>query len=275
MNQYAVWGNPIAQSKSPRIHQLFAIQTQKNIEYVAKLGDESEFEQQLKTFFDNGAKGCNITSPFKERAFKLANEHSERCLLAEACNTLKRLEDGRLYADNTDGAGLVADLKRLGWLQTGQKVLILGAGGATKGVLFPLLKANLAITLYNRTPEKAAILAEKFAKYGDIQTACFEQLSDRKFDLIINATSLGLQGKYIELPPSLFTSAKVYDMQYALNMQTPFLNYARNCGATEYQDGLGMLVGQAAFAFDLWENQFPNIHDVLLTLQTEMQTSKS
>lgn len=274
MNQYAVWGNPIAQSKSPRIHQLFAEQTNKNIEYSAKLGDEVEFEQQLQAFFEAGAKGCNITAPFKERAFKLADEYSEGCLFAEACNTLKRLEDGRLYADNTDGAGLATDLERLGWLNAEHKTLILGAGGATKGVLLPLLKAGLDITLYNRTPEKAVVLAEKFAKFGKIQTACFEELANQSFDLIINATSLGLQGKYVELPPRLFASANVYDMQYAVNMQTPFLNYARSCGAKQCQDGLGMLVGQAAFAFKLWENQFPEISSVLKQLQNEMQTAK-
>ena len=274
MNRYAVWGNPIAQSKSPRIHQLFGLQTQRNIEYIAKLGDETVFEQQLADFFSSGAKGCNITAPFKERAFKLADEFSETALLAQACNTLKRLEDGRLYADNTDGAGLASDLDRLGWLQKGHKTLILGAGGATKGVLLPLLKAGLEITLYNRTQEKAVVLAEKFAKFGKIQTACLSDLANQRFDLIINATSLGLQGKYVELPQSVVASANIYDMQYAPNMQTPFLNYARHCGATTCQDGLGMLVGQAAFAFSLWEGQFPDVEPVLAQLKLEMQTVK-
>ncbi|HDV7283231.1 TPA: shikimate dehydrogenase [Mannheimia haemolytica] len=274
MNRYAVWGNPIAQSKSPRIHQLFALQTQRNIEYIAKLGDETAFEQQLADFFALGAKGCNITAPFKERAFKLADAFSETALLAQACNTLKRLEDGRLYADNTDGAGLVSDLERLGWLQKGHKTLILGAGGATKGVLLPLLKAGLEITLYNRTQEKAVVLAEKFAKFGKIQTACLSDLANQRFNLIINATSLGLQGKYVELPKSVVASANIYDMQYAPNMQTPFLNYARRCGATACQDGLGMLVGQAAFAFSLWEGQFPDVEPVLAQLKLEMQTVK-
>ncbi|QLD32494.1 shikimate dehydrogenase [Mannheimia varigena] len=274
MNQYAVWGNPIAQSKSPRIHQLFGLQTQREIEYIAKLGDEIAFEQQLAEFFNSGAKGCNITAPFKERAFTVADEYSESCLLAEACNTLKRLDDGRLYADNTDGKGLAVDLDRLSWLKAGQKTLILGAGGATKGVLLPLLQAGLEITIYNRTVDKAVILAEKFARFGKIQTACLEDLAGRQFDLIINATSLGLQGKYVELPVSLMASAKIYDMQYAVNMQTPFLNYARDCGSIEYQDGLGMLVGQAAFAFALWENKFPNIEPVLTQLKQEMQSVK-
>ncbi|WP_373817986.1 shikimate dehydrogenase [Glaesserella sp.] len=274
MNQYAVWGNPIAQSKSPRIHQLFAKQTGRELVYVAKLGDEIEFETQLLQFFADGASGANITAPFKERAFALADEYSEGCLQAEACNTLKRLEDGRLYADNTDGAGLVADLKRLGWLNTGQKILILGAGGATKGVLYPLLKAEQHITIYNRTLEKAVNLAEKFAKFGPIQTACIDELITQSFDLIINATSLGLQGKYVELPSKLLRSANIYDMQYAMNMQTPFLNYARTQGAIHCQDGLGMLVGQAGYAFQLWEGVMPDIKCTLLELKSEMENNK-
>lgn len=274
MNHYAVWGNPIAQSKSPQIHQLFAEQTMRKISYVAKLGDGQQFEDQIQQFFAEGAKGANITAPFKERAFKLADEYSESCLLAEACNTLKRLDDGRLYADNTDGLGLCFDLTRLGWLVPDQNVLILGAGGATKGVLFPLLRAKQHITLYNRTLEKAVNLAKKFAKYGRIKTASLEQLVEQKFDLIINATSLGLQGKYVPVPVDLLKQAAVYDMQYARHMRTPFLNYAQDCGVARYQDGLGMLVGQAAFAFKLWENEFPDIETVLASLKFEMENAK-
>lgn len=271
MNHYAVWGNPIAQSKSPRIHQLFGEQTQTAIEYVACLGDEAEFERQLAAFFAQGAKGANITAPFKERAFALADVHSESCLQAQACNTLKRLDDGRLYADNTDGLGLVADLERLNWLRPQQKVLILGAGGATKGVLYPLLQQEQRIFLYNRTEQKAVELAEKFAQFGEIQTVGLSQIAEQPFDLIINATSLGLQGRYVELPASVFPRANVYDMQYAASSQTPFLTYARSQGATQCQDGLGMLVGQASFAFELWEGVLPEIVPVLAKLQAEMQ----
>ncbi|MGX3021148.1 shikimate dehydrogenase [Ursidibacter sp. B-7004-1] len=273
MNQYAVWGNPIAQSKSPRIHQLFAEQTQKKLHYSAKLGDEQNFEIEIKQFFAEGAKGANVTAPFKERAFALADVHSEACLQAEACNTLKRLEDGRLYADNTDGLGLVSDLKRLGWLKPNQHILILGAGGATKGVLYPLLQAKQQITLYNRTPEKAVSLAEKFAKFGKIRTAYLDEIADQTFDLIINATSLGLQGKYVELPRHLMTQANIYDMQYAVEMNTPFLKYARSQGAKSVQDGLGMLVGQASYAFQLWEGILPNVEPVLEKLQQEMKSN--
>ncbi|WP_373767314.1 shikimate dehydrogenase [Glaesserella sp.] len=274
MNHYAVWGNPIAQSKSPRIHALFGQQTGKAISYVAKLGGEQQFESQLQQFFAEGAKGANITAPFKERAFALADSHSESCLQAEACNTLKRLEDGRLYADNTDGVGLVSDLTRLGWLNANQRVLILGAGGATKGVLYPLLQAQQQITIYNRTREKALVLAEKFAKFGSIQTACITEIGEQSFDLIINATSLGLQGKYVELPKHLLADANIYDMQYAPNMQTPFLNYAGSQGTRRCQDGLGMLVGQAAYAFQLWEGVLPNVEETLSILKSEMEITR-
>lgn len=271
MNQYAVWGNPIKQSKSPRIHTLFAEQCGKTIQYQAVLGDELDFENQITAFFNNGAKGANITAPFKSRAFALADLHSEQCLQAEACNTLKRLEDGRLYADNTDGVGLVADLRRFGWLDAHQRILILGAGGATQGVLYPLLQTQQQISLYNRTESKAVELGEKFAKFGSIKSACWDELTTQSFDLIINATSLGLQGKCVELPSHLFPNTKIYDMQYAPNQATPFLNYARKNGAKECQDGLGMLVGQAAYAFELWEGVMPNVEPVLAQLQTEMQ----
>lgn len=268
MKQYAVWGNPIAQSKSPLIHQLFAQQTDRQLTYVAKLGDIEQFEQQLIEFFQSGASGANITAPFKERAFTLADEHSDVALQAEACNTLKRLPDGRLFGDNTDGVGLLADLQRLGWIKPNQKILILGAGGATKGVLLPLLQAEQQITIYNRTFDKAVLLAERFAKFGQIEPACWEQIITQSFDIIINATSLGLQGQYVALPQAMLKQSRVYDMQYAPNMMTPFLQYAVEQGAIFYQDGLGMLVYQAAYAFKLWEGVMPDVLPVLTQLKT-------
>lgn len=271
MNQYAVWGNPIAQSKSPQIHRLFAQQAKKNIHYQRKLSDDLQFEQQLLAFFENGAKGANITAPFKEKAFAIADIHSKNCLQAEACNTLMRLDDGRLYADNTDGLGLLSDLTRLGWLNPDQNILILGVGGATKGVLAHLLRSKQRITLYNRTHQKAVSLANKFANLGKIKVKSFEELFQQSFDLVINATSLGLQGKYIELPQTILRNANVYDMQYAPYMQTPFLNYAHSQGAKACQDGLGMLVGQASYAFELWEGVLPEINPVLAQLRFEME----
>ncbi|MGQ0286681.1 shikimate dehydrogenase [Pasteurellaceae bacterium 22721_9_1] len=260
MDKYAVWGNPIAQSKSPQIHRLFAQQTQQSMEYVAMLGDLTQFEQQLSQFFAQGAKGCNITAPFKERAFALADEHSEQALMAEACNTLKRLDNGKLYADNTDGVGLVTDLTRLGWLKPNNKILILGAGGATKGVLLPLLQAQQNILISNRTLAKAQGLADKFAAYGNIQAVELSQIPMQHFDLVINATSLGLQGATVDIQPELLRHAgAVYDMQYAKDTDTPFIAWAKSLGVKTMSDGFGMLVGQAAHSFKLWRGVMPEV----------------
>ncbi|PJG82469.1 shikimate dehydrogenase [Caviibacterium pharyngocola] len=264
MDQYAVWGNPIAQSKSPLIHRRFAEQCGQTLDYVAMLGDEQNFEQQLRDFFAAGAKGCNITAPFKERAFRLADAHSERCLSAEACNTLKRLDDGSLYADNTDGAGLVSDLQRLNWLKPQQSVLILGAGGATKGVLLPLLQAQQNITIANRTLSKAQELAEKFAPYGKLRAVEISAVPQQKFDLIINATSLGLQGKTVDLDERILQQAgAVYDMQYAKDTDTPFIALCKRLGVAQTCDGFGMLVGQAAHSFYLWRGVMPDVAPLL------------
>lgn len=264
MDNYAVWGNPIAQSKSPFIHQQFAKQTSQQLKYRAMLGDLEHFEQQLRDFFASGAKGCNITAPFKERAFQLADSHSERCLMAEACNTLKILDDGSLYADNTDGAGLVTDLQRLNWLKPDQNILILGAGGATKGVLLPLLQAKQQITIANRTLIKAQQLVERFADYPQLQAVTIDQIPEQKFDLIINATSLGLQGKTIDINTDILQQATaVYDMQYSKEANTPFIALAKKSGLSNLSDGYGMLVGQAAHSFYLWRGIMPDINALL------------
>ncbi|ABR73715.1 shikimate dehydrogenase [Actinobacillus succinogenes] len=264
MDNYAVWGNPIKQSKSPQIHKIFAEQTKQCMEYKAILGDPEKFETELLRFFADGAKGCNITAPFKERAYSLADEYSERALTAEACNTLKRLQDGRLYADNTDGAGLVSDLERLGWLKSKQSLLIIGAGGATKGVLLPLLQAQQNITLCNRTLTKARDLADKFAPYGNIQAMKLSEIPVQKFDLVINATSLGLQGKTVDIEPEILRLAgAVYDMQYDKGKDTPFVAWAKALGVQNVHDGFGMLVGQAAHSFYLWRGIMPDIKPLL------------
>ncbi|TDQ56639.1 shikimate dehydrogenase [Mesocricetibacter intestinalis] len=264
MDTYAVWGNPIAQSKSPQIHAVFAAQTGQAMKYEAILGDPQQFEQQLRAFFAAGAKGCNITAPFKQRAYLLADCHSERAITAQACNTLKKLDDGRLYADNTDGAGLVSDLNRLGWLKPEQSLLILGAGGATKGVLLPLLQARQNILIANRTLSKARELADKFAPYGNIQALELVRIPPQKFDLIINATSSGLQGKIPDIAPEILLRAgAVYDMQYAKHTDTPFIAHCKGLGVTKLCDGFGMLVNQAAHSFNLWRGVMPQTEMLL------------
>ncbi|WP_386687846.1 shikimate dehydrogenase [Lonepinella sp. MS14437] len=264
MDKYAVWGNPIAQSKSPQIHQIFAQQTGQDLQYVAMLGDEVKFEQQLLDFFAQGAKGCNITSPFKQRAYQLAQVYSERALTAGACNTLKMLDNGDLYADNTDGAGLVSDLQRLTWLKPNQSILILGAGGATQGVLLPLLQAKQNIIIANRTVSKAQQLADKFRQYGNISAVQLDEISVRHFELIINATSLGLKGQTVPINPEILRLADaVYDMQYAKQSDTPFIAWAKSLGVQNISDGFGMLVGQAAHSFALWRGVMPDVTSLI------------
>ena len=271
MDLYAVWGNPIAQSKSPLIQNKLAEQTHQTIEYIAKLGDLDAFEQQLLAFFEDGAKGCNITSPFKERAYQLADEYSQRAKLAEACNTLKKLDDGKLYADNTDGIGLVTDLERLNWLRPNQRVLILGAGGATKGVLLPLLQAQQNIVLANRTFSKAKELAERFQPYGDIQAASMDSIPLQTYDVVINATSAGLSGGTAPVDTEILKlGSAFYDMQYAKGADTPFIALCKSLGLTNVSDGLGMLVAQAAHSFHLWRGVMPDFVAVYEQLKKEM-----
>ena len=271
MDLYAVWGNPIAQSKSPLIQNKLAEQTHQTMEYIAKLGDLDAFEQQLLAFFEDGAKGCNITSPFKERAYQLADEYSQRAKLAEACNTLKKLDDGKLYADNTDGIGLVTDLQRLNWLHPNQRILILGAGGATKGVLLPLLQAQQNILLANRTFSKAKELAERFQPYGNIQAASMDSIPLQNYDLVINATSAGLSGGTATVDTEILKlGLAFYDMQYAKGTDTPFIALCKSLGLTNVNDGFGMLVAQAAHSFYLWRGVMPDFVAVYEQLKKEM-----
>ena len=275
MQHYAVWGNPIAQSKSPLIHRLFAKQTQQTMEYVAKLGDLDHFEQQLQAFFAAGAQGCNITAPFKERAYAIAEEHSERAKLAEACNTLKKLSNGKLYADNTDGIGLVTDLQRLGWIQPQQRILILGAGGATKGVLLPLLEAQQQIVLTNRTLEKAQQLADKFKPYGTIEAVAMDTIPAQTYDLVINATSAGLSGYTASVDTEILRlGAAFYDMQYDKGSDTPFIALCKSLGLTNVSDGFGMLVAQAAHSFHLWRDVMPDFVEVYEQLNKVIDNGK-
>lgn len=271
MDLYAVWGNPIEQSKSPLIQSQLAEQTHQTMEYIAKLGDLDAFEQQLLAFFEEGAKGCNITSPFKERAYQLADEYSQRAKLAEACNTLKKLDDGKLYADNTDGIGLVTDLERLNWLRPNQRILILGAGGATKGVLLPLLQAKQNIVLANRTFSKAKELAERFQPYGNIQAASIGSIPLQTYDLVINATSAGLSGGTAPVDGEILKlGSAFYDMQYAKGIDTPFIALCKSLGLTNVSDGFGMLVAQAAHSFYLWRGVMPDFVAVYEQLKKEM-----
>lgn len=273
MDHYTVFGNPIAHSKSPIIHRLFAQQTKQNIQYTSTLSPLDGFEDALKAFFEQGL-GCNVTVPFKEQAFKLSDQLSERAQLAGAVNTLKKLPDGSLYGDNTDGIGLVTDLKQAKIELHGKTILLVGAGGAARGVIGPLLNeqpSHLFIT--NRSSEKAHQLKELTQHLGSISAHALGELT-QPVDIIINATSASLANQIPQLDPSLIDAGNTvcYDMMYSYEM-TPFNQWAKKYKAAKTIDGLGMLVEQAAEAFYLWRNVRPQTHTVLQLLRQRLTPS--
>lgn len=275
MELYTVVGNPIGHSKSPRIHALFAEQTGIEHPYGKTLAPLDAFEHTLNAFFDAGGQGANVTVPFKEQACARADCLSERAALSGAVNTLKKCEDGTLLGDNTDGIGLLSDLERLGMIKPGDQILLLGAGGAARGVILPLLSYGCDIVIANRTFAKAEELAQLFRPMGNIEAKTFAALDEPIFDLIINATASGIQGDIPALSSSVITpDTRLYDMFYQQGL-TPFLTWGSQQGATQWADGLGMLVGQAAHAFMLWHGIMPEITPVLMQLKQEMAQQAS
>ncbi|HZJ96024.1 MAG TPA: shikimate dehydrogenase [Thiopseudomonas sp.] len=270
MKYYGVFGNPIAHSKSPLIHSLFAKQTEQHISYEPLLAPLDGFAASVTEFFKTGS-GANVTVPFKEEAFALADLLSERAQRAKAVNTLKKLEDGRLLGDNTDGAGLVNDLLNNHVQLTDKKILILGAGGAVRGVLEPLLAHNPAeVCIVNRTVERAEQLASEFLDLGPM-TACGYDWIDAPVDIIINGTSASLSGDLPPLADSLIKAGDTicYDMMYG-KQTTVFNQWAQQQGAALTLDGLGMLVEQAAEAFYVWTGLRPDSAAVLKQLRQQL-----
>jgi len=264
-----VMGNPVAHSKSPTIHRLFAKQFGHAIEYRAIEADIGGFREAVERFREAGGKGLNVTVPFKLEAFELADHLSDRARHAEAVNTLKFEPDGRLFGDNTDGAGLVHDLtKNLGVVLKDKNILVLGAGGAVRGVLAPLLRQHTAkVMVANRTVSKARELAVAFAHYGRIEACGFAELTGKRFDAVINGTSASLKGELPPLPVNLFAShAAAYDLMYA-DKPTPFMEWAALHGAETVADGLGMLVEQAAESYFVWHGVRPETKPVIAALR--------
>ncbi len=268
LDRYGVMGDPIGHSKSPIIHQQFAEQTGELLCYEALHVAAEDFDTAVTAFFDGGGKGLNITVPHKERAFQKAEVLTERASLAEAVNTLYLNASGQLCGDNTDGAGLVRDLKENQSITIADaSVLLLGAGGAARGVLLPLLNEGVsAITIANRTAAKAVRLAEKFSVYSLVNGCGYDALSDAKFDVVINATSAGLSGEVPPIAQSLVLGTSCYDMVYG-NEPTAFLRWARAAGCANAVDGLGMLVEQAAESFFIWRNVRPDTLPVMANLR--------
>lgn len=271
MDQFAVFGNPISHSKSPLIHQAFAEQTGIAHRYGRVCAPLEAFPDAIAAFFAQGGRGANVTLPFKQQACQFADELSERAALSGAVNTLKKCSDGRILGDNTDGIGLLSDLERLALIRPGDRILLVGAGGAARGVILPLLSAGCAVTIVNRTQARAEELAQLFRQSGEIDACHFDQLTGRAFDLVINATSSGVSGEVPPLPVSLIDGqVRCYDMFYQAGA-TPFLHWCEQQGAQQRADGLGMLVGQAAHAFQLWHGVMPEIAPVIAQLKQAMQ----
>ena len=270
MDQYAVFGNPIKQSKSPFIHTIFATQTSQQLVYQAIEPSDEDFKITLNRFFKNGGKGCNVTMPYKEQAFQFAQQLTERASLAGAVNTLKLNDDNVVIGDNTDGAGLVLDIKNNNINLTGARILLLGAGGAARGVCGPLLaESPKELVIANRTFSKAEILVNIFSDLGNVSASELTQL-DGQFDLIINSTAASINGEVPVISPALITSeTAIYDMMYSAQA-TPFNQWAAQLGATVVIDGLGMLVGQAAESFTVWRDVKPNAQKVLTELRQHL-----
>jgi shikimate dehydrogenase len=262
-------GNPIAHSKSPLIHSLFARQTGEKLRYDALLVSRDGFAQAVALFLMQGGKGLNVTIPFKREAWEIADELSERARRAGAVNTLVVHDQGNLFGDNTDGVGLVRDLTQNLRIQLqGKTILLLGAGGAARGTLPPLLEQHpAAMHVANRTVARAAELARVFAGLGTLSTSGFDDIPLQHYDLIINATAAGLRGENPELPDgTIRPDTWCYDMTYGAQ-PTAFMRYAQRSGSLHTFDGLGMLVEQAAESFRLWRGVMPETAPVIAALR--------
>ena len=271
IDQYAVFGSPIKHSKSPRIHQAFAEQTGQQLFYTAQEVTAECFESEVTAFFSKGGKGLNCTVPLKELAWRFADRKTERADSAKAVNTLALQADGSILGDNTDGIGLVTDLIVNHEITlNGKKLLILGAGGASRGILSPLFEQQPAcIVIANRTASKAVSLADEFANRVDIKGCGFDELAGLSFDVILNATSASLSDDLPPLPEGLLAPNGVcYDLAYG-NEPTAFVRWGISHGAANSLDGLGMLVEQAAEAFFIWRGVRSDTAPVIKLLNGE------
>ena len=270
-DRYAVMGHPIAHSKSPFIHRRFAAETGEPVAYDALLVEPGGFRVAVERFRAEGGRGLNVTIPFKEEAFALASRRSERAKRAGAVNTLW-FEGTAVCGDNTDGIGLVRDLTRnLAVDVQARSVLLLGAGGAARGVIGPLLdESPRRLVIANRTASRAAELARRFAEQGPVSAVALDALAADAFDLVVNATAASLAGDLPPLPRGTLRAGGVaYDTAYAAQ-PTPFVRWGAGEGAAVATDGLGMLVEQAAESFRLWRGREPQTGSVIEALRTHL-----
>ena len=263
-DKYAVIGNPIAFSKSPMIHGMFAEACGHTIEYTKIEGPLAQFAETVDAFRASGGKGLNITAPFKLDAFSYATDHSERATLAGAANAMK-FEGNSVFAENFDGVGLVRDVvHNLKFALKGKRVLMLGAGGAARGALLPFLSEEPAIlVIANRTLSKAQDLAQIGSKYGSVSSCDYSDLRTENFDVVFNATSASLRAELPPVPTNVFSHhCLAYELAYGKGL-TPFLRLAQNAGVERLADGVGMLAEQAAEAFAWWRQIRPPTDKVI------------
>jgi shikimate dehydrogenase len=268
-DRYGVVGHPVGHSWSPFIHGLFARDTGHDLSYRLFDFTQQEFEPRVRDFFTLGGRGLNVTVPHKVAAVAIASQLTPRATHAGAVNTLAAQKDGTILGDNTDGTGLVRDLcDNLGLVIIRRRILIIGAGGATRGVIAPLLALEPSeIVIANRTPERARDMAEAFAKLGPVHGVGFRDVSGASFDVVINATSAGLSGELPAVPGSVIGRETVcYDMAYG-KTDTPFMHWALNQGCARAIQGWGMLVEQAAESFRVWRGVKPSTGSVLTALK--------
>ncbi len=269
--RYAVVGNPVGHSLSPEIHQAFARQAEISLNYETIELPEDSFETGIKDLQQQGYKGLNVTVPFKQQAWQLCDRRSPRAEDSGAVNTILFIQDGNIAGDNTDGVGLARDLvKNKRALIKRRRVLVLGAGGAVRGVIPSLLALSPEnITVVNRTLERAEQLAEDFMSIGHINTCSYENLGREQFDLIINGTSAGLNHEVPSVPEEVLgINTMCYDMMYSTEGSTAFVEWAQKNGASRAFDGLGMLVEQAAESFFLWHGIRVKTKDVIAELRS-------
>lgn len=270
--RYAVIGNPVEHSRSPEIHHAFAKQEGVDVSYEKLLAPLSEFRAIAEKFLKEGGQGINVTLPFKGDAFEFADELTERAEAALAVNTLSLLPDGKILGDNTDGEGLVRDIQdNLDISLVAKRILVLGAGGAVRGVLEPLLKQQpLSLTIANRTTSKAEALADHFTPWGQVDVLTYDELAHEEFDVIINGTSTSLHNEIPPIPAGIFTEKSLaYDMVYAKGL-TPFLQRAQSEKAAMLADGLGMLIEQAAVSYYIWRKFMPQTRAVTNAMRHEL-----
>jgi shikimate dehydrogenase len=262
-DRYAVIGHPISHSRSPIIHKIFAEITGDAIDYEAIDVPPEQLTESIQQFMSAGGRGLNVTVPHKQAVIPLMDSLTERAQLAGAVNTISRKDNGDLEGDNTDGIGLIADLRNLGVELVDASVLILGAGGATRGIIPAIMEHKpAAMLIANRTPAKAHTLANAFVDMGNLTACGFDDLKHSHFNLVINATSAGLEGELPPFPTSILDHDTVcYDLSYSMR-DTPFVAWARENGCEQVFQGWGMLIEQAAESFAIWRGVRPNTQGV-------------